>query len=51
LKGLTVFLFVWFRNNPVQGVEKTFQLTRATKDLLLKQDFEIQVGFGFSVQA
>ncbi|KAK2370786.1 E3 SUMO-protein ligase SIZ1 [Trifolium repens] len=29
-------------NNPVQGVEKTFQLTRATKDLLLKQDFEIQ---------
>ncbi|PNX79677.1 E3 sumo-protein ligase siz1-like protein, partial [Trifolium pratense] len=28
--------------NPVQSVEKTFQLTRATKDLLLKQDFEIQ---------
>lgn len=43
LKDLTVFLFEWFRSNPVQSVEKTFLITRATKDLVLKPDFDIQV--------
>ncbi|XP_058196286.1 E3 SUMO-protein ligase SIZ1-like isoform X2 [Rhododendron vialii] len=28
--------------NPVQSVEKTFQLTRADKDLLSKQDYDVQ---------
>ncbi|XP_052210921.1 E3 SUMO-protein ligase SIZ1-like isoform X2 [Diospyros lotus] len=28
--------------NPVQGVEETFQLTRADKDLLLKQGYNVQ---------
>ncbi|KAI5413158.1 E3 SUMO-protein ligase SIZ1 [Lathyrus oleraceus] len=29
-------------SNPVQSVEKTFLITRATKDLVLKPDFDIQ---------
>ncbi|XP_030962493.1 E3 SUMO-protein ligase SIZ1 isoform X2 [Quercus lobata] len=28
--------------NPVQGMEKTFQLTRADKDLLSKQEYDVQ---------
>ncbi|KAI9196046.1 hypothetical protein LWI28_020500 [Acer negundo] len=28
--------------NPVQSVEKTFQLTRADKDLISKQDYDVQ---------
>ncbi|XP_010043715.2 E3 SUMO-protein ligase SIZ1 [Eucalyptus grandis] len=28
--------------NPVQSVERTFQLTRADRDLLLKQEFDLQ---------
>ncbi|KAM1695408.1 hypothetical protein ACFXTI_029487 [Malus domestica] len=30
-------------SNPVQNVEKTFQLTRADKDLLSKQEYDVQV--------
>lgn len=30
-------------SNPVQSVDKTFQLTRADKDLLSKQEYDIQV--------
>ncbi|XP_024454502.1 E3 SUMO-protein ligase SIZ1 isoform X3 [Populus trichocarpa] len=29
-------------SRPVQGVEKTFQLTRADKDLLAKQEYDVQ---------
>ncbi|KAJ4845155.1 SUMO ligase siz1 [Turnera subulata] len=29
-------------SNPVQAVEKTFQLTRADKDLLMKTEYEVQ---------
>lgn len=29
--------------NPVQSVERTFQLTRADKDLLVKQEYDVQV--------
>ncbi|KAE8731591.1 E3 SUMO-protein ligase SIZ1 [Hibiscus syriacus] len=28
--------------NPMQSVEKTFQITRADKDLLIKQDYDVQ---------
>ena len=28
----------------MQGVEKTFHLTRSDKDLLAKQEYDIQVG-------
>ncbi|KAL7174448.1 hypothetical protein ACSBR2_033661 [Camellia fascicularis] len=28
--------------NPMQSIEKTFQLTRADKDLLLKQEYDVQ---------
>jgi hypothetical protein len=31
-------------SNPVQSVERTFQLTRADKDLTLKQEYDVQVG-------
>ncbi|KAM6597956.1 hypothetical protein CsatA_008480 [Cannabis sativa] len=30
-------------SNPVQSVERTFQLTRADKDLTLKQEYDVQV--------
>lgn len=30
-------------SNPGLSIEKTFQLTRADKDLLLKQEFDVQV--------
>ncbi|KAF8403052.1 hypothetical protein HHK36_011146 [Tetracentron sinense] len=31
--------------NPVQNLEKTFPLTRADRDLLLKTEYDVQVGF------
>lgn len=33
--------------SPVQSVEKTFHLTRADKDLLTKQEYDIQVGVAY----
>ncbi|KAJ6691597.1 SAP DOMAIN-CONTAINING PROTEIN-RELATED [Salix purpurea] len=33
-------------SSPVQGVEKTFHLTRADNDLLAKQEYDVQVGPG-----
>ena len=44
---LTVFLFEFFRNNPVQSVERTFQLTRADMDLVSKPEFDVEVGLDF----
>ena len=29
----------------MQSVERTFQITRADKDLLAKQEYDVQVGF------
>lgn len=39
---------VLLRTNPVQSVEKTFQLTRADRDLLLKPEYDVQVSQLFS---
>ena len=42
-----MFTFLFTKNsstNPVQSIEKTFQLTRAEKDLLAKQEYDVQVG-------
>lgn len=33
--------------NPMQSVERTFQLTRADKDLLSKQEYDVQVGASY----
>lgn len=30
--------------NPMQSVDRTFQLTRADKDLISKQEYDVQVG-------
>lgn len=32
-----------FSTNPVQSIEKTFQITRADRDLLAKQEYDLQV--------
>ena len=32
------------RTNPMQSLDRTFQLTRADKDLLSKQEYDVQVG-------
>jgi len=44
LNGLTIFLFELFRTSPVQSVERTFQLTKANKELVSKPEYDIQVG-------
>ena len=31
--------------NPMQSVDRTFQLTRADKDLLSKPEYDVQVGW------
>lgn len=41
---LHICTFVACSSNPALSIEKTFQLTRADKDLLLKQEFDLQVG-------
>lgn len=40
---LTPLFCELFSTNPVQTVERTFQLTRADKDLTLKQEYDVQV--------
>lgn len=36
--------FVAFSSNPSQSIERTFQLLRSDRDLLSKQEYDIQVG-------
>lgn len=44
LNDLMILLFESFRSNPVQSVERMFQLSRANKELVSKSEYDVQVG-------
>lgn len=45
LADVALTFTLYLSTNPVQSIEKTFQLTRADKDLLTKPEYDVQVCF------
>lgn len=43
LASVALTFTYYVSTNPVQSIEKTFQLTRADKDLLAKPEYDVQV--------